>query len=217
VAVGKGMMHFEITVSPLKDAGGTVVACIEVVRDITGRKRTEERLRYMSSHDILTGLYNRAYFEQELMRLNRSRLFPVSIVMADVDDLKVVNDSYGHAAGDKLLVRAARLFREAFRAEDVVARVGGDEFAVLLPNADEAAALESVQRIRKSMTAEQGANRTVVGLSLGTATARDSRQLFAALAQADQRMYQDKLIRTGRPPRQRLEAEIDPSFRALPD
>ncbi len=217
VATEKGMVHFEITVSPLKDADGAVVAGIEVVRDITGRKQAEERLRYTSSHDVLTGLYNRAYFEQELMRLSRSRLFPVSIVMADVDDLKIINDSHGHAAGDRLLAWVARLFLEAFRAEDVVARVGGDEFAVLLPVADELAARESVQRIRKSMTDDHDACKTAVGLSLGTATALNSDQLLAALTQADQRMYQDKLTRTGRPPRQILASETNHSFRASLD
>ncbi len=213
VATERGMLHFEITVSPLKDSTGVIVAAIEVVRDITGRKQTEERLRYMSSHDILTGLYNRAYFEQELMRLNRSRLFPVSIVMADVDDLKIVNDTYGHSAGDKLLVDAAHVFREAFRAEDVVARVGGDEFAVLLPVADETAARDSVQRIRKSMAAGHDTRRTAIGLSLGAATAHDSDKLFAALKKADQLMYQDKLVRTGRPPRHFLAPEVNPALR----
>jgi diguanylate cyclase (GGDEF)-like protein/PAS domain S-box-containing protein len=201
VTTDQGTMHFEITVSPLKDRHGKIIAGIEVVRDITERKRTEEKLRYMSSHDILTGLYNRFYFEQELTRLEHSRHFPLSVVMADVDDLKTINDTRGHAAGDELLTLAALLFKEAFRSEDVVARVGGDEFAVLLPDTDEKAAKEILGRIRDSLRIWNETHRDPINLSLGMDTAKNSGELSNALKEADQRMFQDKLARTGRPPR----------------
>lgn len=201
LASDQGTMYFETTVSPLKDAQGKVVAGIEVVRDITERKRAEEKLKFMSSHDILTGLYNRFYFEQEMVRLERSRHFPLSIVMADVDDLKALNDRLGHAAGDVLLRQAALLFREAFRSEDIVARIGGDEFAVLLPDTGEQAVQEVVVRIRDSLHLWNDTHGNPISLSLGIATAETGAQLAEALRAADQRMYQDKLARTGRPPR----------------
>lgn len=201
IATDRGAMHLEITVSPVQDGAGRVTAAIEVVRDVTGRKEMEERLRYLSSHDVLTGLYNRSFFEQELARHEKGRHFPLSIVMADVDDLKTVNDSRGHAAGDDLLKRAALLFGGAFRAEDVVARVGGDEFAVLLPDADEKAAEEAMERVRKSVRAQNDAREDILSLSLGWATANEGGEIAESLKQADRRMYRDKLARTGRPPR----------------
>lgn len=204
IVTDQGTMHFEITVSPLKDAKGAVIAGIEVVRDITERKRTDERLRYMSSHDILTGLYNRFFFEQELERFQRSRHFPMSIVMADVDDLKVINDSRGHSAGDELLTVAALVFREAFRSEDLVARVGGDEFAVLLPDTDEKGAKETIGRLRDSLRRWNETHRDPINLSLGMATAISGGELSNALKEADRRMYQDKIQRTGRPPRRSI-------------
>lgn len=201
VGSGEDAHFFEITVSPLRDASGKVVAGIEVVREITERKRAEDRLRYMSSHDVLTGLYNRSFFEEELERSQRGRHFPMSIIMADVDDLKVVNDSSGHAAGDELLVRAAILFREAFRCEDVVARIGGDEFAVLLPYTDAETADLALTRVREALDSWNRSYPIPINLSLGRGTAPGGDEIRAALKAADQAMYQDKLDRTGRTPR----------------
>ena len=173
--------------------GGGVIS---VVRDITERKETEERLRYMSTHDPLTGFYNRAYFEEEFTRLERSRLYPISIVMADVDGLKRVNDTHGHAAGDELLQQAARLLFSAFRAEDMLARIGGDEFVILLPDVGEEAVAGAVRRVREMLESRQPVLDGVkLSLSLGMATARESADLLEALRVADERMYQDKLSR----------------------
>ncbi len=107
------------------------------ITDITERKQAEERLRFLSFHDVLTGLYNRAYFEEEMDRLNSSRQFPVSIIASDLDNLKQINDSLGHAAGDQAIKAAAKILRsDVFRKEDVIARTGGDEFVILLPSVD---------------------------------------------------------------------------------
>jgi diguanylate cyclase (GGDEF)-like protein/PAS domain S-box-containing protein len=167
-----------------------------IIRDMTERKQADEQLRYLSTHDTLTGLYNRAFFEAEIKRVERGRLTQVSIVMADVDGLKLVNDQRGHEAGDRLLRQTAQLLREAFRAEDIVARIGGDEFAALLPQADMAAAAICLQRVRARTAAYNAAHASApLSISLGMATADAGHNIAIALRQADEDMYEDKRTR----------------------
>jgi diguanylate cyclase (GGDEF)-like protein len=162
-------------------------------RDITERKRTEETLRQLSTHDSLTGLYNRAFFEGELKRLETSRLFPVSIIMSDVDDMKKTNDQEGHAAGDELLRRTAVVLSATFRGEDIIARIGGDEFAVLLPKTTAEAAGQAVDRCRMEVNRQnQISGEPPLSLSIGAATAPNSEDLTQTLRLADENMYQDK-------------------------
>jgi diguanylate cyclase (GGDEF)-like protein len=142
---------------------------------------------------VLTGLYNRSFFLAELARLQRGREFPVSIVMVDVDHLKQFNDEHGHAAGDELLKQVARVLMSAFRAEDVVARIGGDEFAVLLPATDVLAADISLQRVR-DVIRENNARQTEIPIhiSMGVSTADKAERLPVALKEADSNMYREK-------------------------
>jgi len=102
--------------------------------DITKRKAVEAELKFMSLHDSLTGLYNRISFEQEMQRLDREKFLSVGIIVCDVDGLKLVNDTLGHNAGDKILKTATDILKNSFREKDIIARIGGDEFAILLPN-----------------------------------------------------------------------------------
>jgi len=178
---------------PIYDKNGEFLGISGSNRDVTGNKLAEEQLRYLSTHDNLTGLYNRAYFDVELARLARGRTFPVAVVMADVDGLKVVNDSFGHVAGDRLLQRAATVLLETFRADDVVARIGGDEFVVLVPGANEAEVEEMLARIRTSQQSFRCENHEcTLSLSLGYATAHMGNDLLNAFKLADQRMYREK-------------------------
>ena len=182
--------------APFLNSDGSVGGVAGAILDITERKETEAKLRYLSTHDILTGLYNRAYFDEELERLKNGRTFPVSIVVADVDRLKRVNDLQGHAAGDELLKLTAQVLKGAFRTEDLVARIGGDEFAVILPGTAINAAQEVIERIRKNLADIIGDDgRPVLSLSLGCATALDGEGLIEAWQLADELMYEDKLAR----------------------
>jgi diguanylate cyclase (GGDEF)-like protein/PAS domain S-box-containing protein len=185
--------------SVVLDASGAPVAVITACEDITERKKAEERLRYMSTHDTLTGFYNRAFFDEEIRRLKEQQLCPVSVIMVDVDGLKEVNDTLGHAAGDKVLKQTASVLLSVFRSEDIVARIGGDEFVIILPGAEQHVAEKAMTRIRDVL---EQAKCSFVGiglsLSLGAATAHDTEELEDALKLADERMYQDKLTKSSR-------------------
>jgi diguanylate cyclase (GGDEF)-like protein len=165
-----------------------------MVRDVTVRKRAEKRLEYVSSHDALSDLYNRAHFEGEFARMERAGgLFPVSVVMADVDGMKAVNDTQGHEAGDALLRRAAAVLVAAFRAEDVASRIGGDEFAVLLPGTDRSAAEKALARVRDMLAIHNSKYRgTALSLSVGAATGDEGCRLDEIMKEADSHMYQEK-------------------------
>lgn len=186
----KGNEHwFSANVSPL-----TRDSVIWVARDITYRKIVEDRLHYQSMHDTLTGLYNRQYYETEIERLQRSRLYPVSILVMDVDGLKRVNDQFGHSAGDDLLKRVAGLLKSSFRLEDMVARMGGDEFVVILPGADGNTARDALNRLKTDISkhndlfpADQH-----LSLSIGSATGDHQELLSEVFKKADHAMYLDK-------------------------
>ena len=163
------------------------------IADVTEQQRIQEELRYLSTHDALTGVYNRTYFEAEMNRLQKGRRFPVSIIMLDTDELKRINDTYGHAEGDQLLQTVARLVQDVLRAEEVFARIGGDEFAVLLPRAEANTGHQVIARIKAQLekhASENGDER--IKISIGLGVANEQEDLTQALKRADANMYADK-------------------------
>ena len=182
-----------VTASPRFDREGNFFGSFALMRDISDRKLMEEKLRFSSTHDALTGLYNRAYYEEEIERLSLSRRYPISVVVIDLDGLKVMNDLHGHSAGDELLRRTAEVLRQTFRGDDMVARIGGDEFVVLLPETDPLEVEESVHRLLDQVqTSNQRGRKSPLSISVGFATALSRSELEAAVQQADMRMYENK-------------------------
>lgn len=169
--------------------------------EIAERKLVEEKLRYMSMHDSLTGLYNRTYFEEEMQRISSGDYKSVGVIVCDVDGLKLVNDTLGHALGDALIVAAATALRRACRKGDKVARIGGDEFVVLLPEADslvvEAVSQEIEEKLKEcklDRTLEGKVVRLSIGWAVHTGQKLDIQELFK---EADKNMYNDKLRNKG--------------------
>jgi diguanylate cyclase (GGDEF)-like protein/PAS domain S-box-containing protein len=165
-----------------------------IIHDITERKYIEEKIKYMTFHDSLTDLYNRTYLEEEMQRINTQRQLPISIIMADLNNLKLVNDTYGHQKGDELLIKAAELLRNSCRHEDVIARQGGDEFVVLLPQTPQHKAEEIVERIINNAEDYKVDNEIPLSIAAGTAGKNSvDEDIYEVLDRAENRMYVNKL------------------------
>jgi len=163
------------------------------VRDITVRKQAEKKLFYMSFHDTLTGKYNRSFLEEEMSRLDTERQLPISIIMADLNGLKLVNDTYGHHTGDQVLKKAADIIEQSCRREDIIARWGGDEFVIFLPRTPAKAALSLCRRISNNCSSTFIED-IPVSLALGVSTKTSSQiNLTEVLKKAEDSMYKQKL------------------------
>jgi diguanylate cyclase (GGDEF)-like protein len=176
-----------------QDFGWVLVA----IQDITARKQAEEYLRYLGTHDVLTGLFNRAYLEEQMKKLEAGGFNEsISLLLLDLDGLKAVNDQFGHLAGDNIIRRAAEVLRAAFGETDIAARIGGDEFAVLLPNTSIEDAQQAIERVRTLIplnnTYYQGSE---LSLSIGASTHEAGETLEKTLSRADKAMYADKAAR----------------------
>ncbi len=176
-----------------KQVGGYII-----YRDISERKEAERRLTYASTHDLLTDMYNRRYFEQEMQRLDTGDYPAAGIIISDIDGLKLVNDTLGHAVGDNLLLQAARIIRDKVPAGAVLCRIGGDEFAVLLPVTDEASLQDIVGGIMAAISADNLNSREyVLSVSLGYAVRGPAHSsMDDVYREADSSMYREKLHRS---------------------
>ncbi len=183
-----------ITTTPRFDVNGQFLGAIAIFKDITLRKEEEDKLRYIGLHDVLTGLYNRTYFEDEIERIEETGIFPVGVVVVDVDNLKMVNDQLGHSSGDDLLIRAGKVLKKSIRSDDIIARIGGDEFAILMPSCDENILHQVLNRIDININAENDQNdlNYVLSLSSGGFTCNQRGTLRESIKKADERMYEIK-------------------------
>jgi diguanylate cyclase (GGDEF)-like protein len=184
-------VHLQFSVLPGHERDWSLVQI--ALTDITARKKAEAYLEFLGRHDALTKLYNRSYYVEELNRLERKGPRPVTIIVADLNGLKATNDQLGHAAGDALLRRAGEVLNELFAAPHTAARIGGDEFAVLLPTVDEhdaAAMMDNLQRLVD--VNNQFYPGKPLSLSLGAATAGKGERLEDVAKRADMLMFDAK-------------------------
>lgn len=168
---------------------------ISHTRGTLNRLHYEKKIEYLSFRDALTGLYNRRYFEAEIEKLNNSRRQPIGIVVGDMDGLKRVNDNQGHQSGDLLVKQTAEVIKESVRQEDVAARIGGDEFGILLPEIDQENCLKVCSRIKSNIKKrnQKGDLPAPLSISLGYALNEDSSDdLMEIFERADRRMYNNK-------------------------
>ncbi len=185
----------EISISLVRDKVGFITGFKGIGKDVTERIEYEKRLEFLSLHDQLTGIHNRVYYESELERLEGGRDYPITIITADLDGLKLINDTLGHDTGDQLLCRCAALLRESLRQSDLLARIGGDEFSAILRRTDHSTGETIMRRIREKINLiNQDGDDVPLGVSIGMATAEGKEtSLKGIYKQADDSMYRDKL------------------------
>jgi diguanylate cyclase (GGDEF)-like protein len=191
---GKETRNIVIKFHRMLDVSEKYKGTVILFTDLTYRKQIEDRLKFISFHDDLTGLYNRAFFKEELFRMDSGRFDPVGIIECDVDGLKVVNDTFGHQAGDILITSTAAILSRSFRENDVVARVGGDEFAIVLPSCSSELLKEACERTQTALAKHNEENPLVplsftIGAALGDT---HNGGIDLIYRNADNQMYQNK-------------------------
>jgi diguanylate cyclase (GGDEF)-like protein len=195
-------LHLQFSVFPGREKDWSLVQI--ALTDITARKKAEAYLEFLGKHDVITKLYNRSFFVDELNRLERKGPSPVTILVLDVNGLKAVNDQFGHAAGDELLRRAGEVLGKAVEPPCCVARIGGDEFAILMPARQErdgqdlTAAIDNLVALNNQYYAS-----APLSFAQGAATTRPGERLEAAVHRADAAMYVEKRAYYADPRRER--------------
>lgn len=183
---------------PIFDESGTVIALEGLIIDITDRKKKEEEISYLNDYDFLTGLYNRRYLEKIKKGLESERNLPVSVIVGDINGLKLINDAFGHAQGDALIVQTAKILKECCGKNRILFRTGGDEFSMILPNTDEKTAEEITDQIMSSLdhfNRETNNEAFYIHISLGYSTKNHSYDsLDHTIKIAEDHMYKRKLL-----------------------
>ncbi|WP_161625528.1 molybdate ABC transporter substrate-binding protein [Sporomusa ovata] len=182
------------SVSQIMNDAKNIVGYVIVFFDMTEQRRRERVFKDSGMRDNLTGLYNRSYFTWETTRVKGKQCVPVGLIMCDIDGLKIVNDTLGHNAGDNLLIVVAMILKKSFHEEDIVVRIGGDEFAILLFNSSNSAVSNACRRIRKNIAEYNEMNTGLpLSVSLGYAVGNNiSSDISKLIEQADRNMYKEK-------------------------
>lgn len=180
--------------SPILAKDRSVIGLTCFILNITALKRAQEKNQYLSYHDNLTGLYNRRYYEDSLYRIDKAVNLPISIIIGDLNGLKLVNDAFGRRVGDELLKRAAEAITESCRPDDVAARWGGDEFIILLPKTDLLQA-QAIVKKAKVICSNLNVNSISVDISFGWSAKTSAEQdIHVEIKNAEDYMYNNKII-----------------------
>ena len=187
----------QYSISAVRNKKNNTKGAVVIIRDVTSERNIQKQAEYLSFHDHLTDLYNRRFFEEELLRLDTLRNLPLSVIMIDVNGLKLTNDAFGHETGDRLLKKVAGIMKKECRNDDIVARLGGDEFSVILPKTDAVQAKLIMDRITGSADKEN-LKSIVISVAAGYATKTSPDQNIDEIIKiAENNMYSDK-INTGK-------------------
>lgn len=183
----------EYSIAPIVEENGKIFGEVVVFRDFSEKRLKQKEIEFLSYHDQLTGLYNRRFYEEELKRLDTKRNLPITIVMGDVNGLKLINDSFGHTVGDELLEKVAQVIQNGCRADDIVARLGGDEFVMILPKTDAFEAEQIIKRI-KALLSKEKVGSIDISVSFGFETKRTMEDTInEVLKKTEDHMYRHKL------------------------
>ncbi len=187
-----GIKYLDISVKSMLHEK-KVNGCIVQILDITGQRTAQQHIEYLIYHDDLTGLYNRSYFEQKLVELDHKQNLPLTLVMADVNGLKLINDSFGHNMGDELLRKTADILQVGCKQGGTVARLGGDEFAIILPCTADDEANDIIRKI-KELASCQRVKAVDISISFGWETKSSETQSIQEVFKfAEDHMYRNKL------------------------
>lgn len=185
--------YLELIKNPVFDETGQVIGIVGLINDVTEKVLLEQKLEALATKDQLTGLYNRSYLDRWIKEINSKELYPLSIIFADCNHLKQINDEYGHIAGDKYITTTVEVMKNNLPENSYLFRIGGDEFLVLLPNTDESLTKKYIEEI-KQLCSRININQQELSVAFGSKTIDEYvDDLLPYIELADNEMYQNKI------------------------
>lgn len=185
----------ELSVAPIQDAKDSQQGVVIIFRDISDKIRKQKEIEFLSFHDYLTGLYNRRYMDQSVIDLDKDRYLPLGTMILDVNDLKEMNDQFGHQSGDEMLKKVSRILEQTISPKDVLGRIGGDEFLILSPNSSDEAMYELKHQLMNIFEKENLKGQPI-SVAIGYSVKNDAEQnIYEVMRVADDFMYAHKEAR----------------------